>query len=78
MKDKIFTLCIVLFLVAGLYFSVTIFKDIRSLNQRLDRQNVEYQLVIEDDSIIIFDKNRYVGKVKVEGQLDSLLIEDNQ
>ena len=78
MKDKIFTLCIVLFLVAGLYFSVKTTSTLQSINQRLDRQNIEYQMVVEDDSIIIFDKNRFVGKVKIQGQLDSLILEDNQ
>ena len=78
MKDKIFTLCIVLFLVAGLYFSLQTNKTLQSINQRLDRQNMEYQMVVEDDSIIIFDKNRFVGKVKIQGQLNNLIIEDNQ
>jgi hypothetical protein len=78
MKDKLITLCIVLFLVAGLYFSVKTTSTLQSINQRLDRQNMEYQIVLEDDSIIVFDKNRFVGKVKCQGQLNSLMIEDNR
>lgn len=77
MKDKIFTICIALFLLLGLYFSVKNTAEIKSIKERMDRQDVEYQLIIEDDSLIIFDKDRFVGKVKCQGQLDSLLIEDN-
>jgi hypothetical protein len=77
MKDKMLTGLILLFVITGLYFSLKITKDLNAVNERIDRQNMEYQLIIDDDSIIIFDKERPVGKVKCQGQLDSLLVEDN-
>ena len=79
MKDKIFTLLIAAFLLVGLYFSITLNDNLISLRDRVDRQNVEYQFVISDkDSITVFDKERFVGVVKLQGQLDSLIIKDNQ
>jgi hypothetical protein len=40
----------------------------------------EYQLVIEDDSIIISDFGRPVGKLHLRqiGELETILIEDNE
>ena len=38
----------------------------------------EYQFTITDDSISIQDFDRYVGTVKLEGQLEQLLIKDNE
>ncbi len=40
----------------------------------------EYQLVIEDDSIIISDFGRPVGKLHLKqiGQLETILIKDNE
>jgi len=77
MKDKILTGLIFLFVLIGLYFSLKITKDLNAVSERIDRQNMEYQLVIDHDSIILFDKNRPVGKVKLEGDLEVLLMEDN-
>jgi hypothetical protein len=77
MKDKILTGLIFLFVLIGLYLSLKITKDLNAVNDRINRQNTEYQLVIDHDSIILFDKNRPVGKVKLEGELATLLIEDN-
>lgn len=48
-----------------------------NISRRVDRMNYEYQLVIENDSIMIFDKTRPVGKVKLEGDLETLLVQDN-
>jgi hypothetical protein len=77
MKDKILTGLIFLFVLIGLYFSLKITRDLNAVNDRINRQNTEYQLVIDHDSIILFDKNRPVGKVKLEGDLEVLLMEDN-
>jgi hypothetical protein len=52
--------------------------DLNALRERVDRNNYEYQIVIEDNNtIIVFDKERHVGTVKLEGALDSLLTADN-
>lgn len=77
MKDNIFSILIVLLLLVGLYVSLRTVREMNNISNRVDRMNYEYQLVIDDDSIIVFDKNRPVGKVKMEGQLEVLLMEDN-
>lgn len=38
----------------------------------------EYQLDVNWDSITVYDGAKTIGTVKLEGQLDSLLIEDNR
>jgi len=40
--------------------------------------NSEYQFVVNDSMITVYDNNRIVGTVKIEGQLDSLIMLDNQ
>lgn len=77
MKDKIFSLLIVLLLLVGLYISLNMVREMNNISRRVDRMNYEYQLVIENDSIMIFDKTRPVGKVKLEGDLETLLVQDN-
>lgn len=77
MKDKIFSLLIVLLLLVGLFVSLNMVREMNNISRRVDRMNYEYQLVIENDSIMVFDKNRPVGKVKMEGALQILLMEDN-
>lgn len=37
-----------------------------------------YQIDIIDDSLRVYDADRVVGTVKIQGQLDSLIIDDNQ
>lgn len=38
----------------------------------------EYQLDVNWDSITVYDGPKVIGTVKMEGQLDSLIIEDNR
>lgn len=38
----------------------------------------EYQFTITDDSISVHDFDRYVGTVKIEGQLKQLINKDNE
>lgn len=38
----------------------------------------EYQMIVTDDSVQVFDNERVVGTIKLEGQLDSLITLDNQ
>jgi hypothetical protein len=42
-----------------------------------ERTNCEYQFVVIDRNIKVFDGNRVVGTVPIEGQLDSLINADN-
>lgn len=71
-------------LLTGIFFSVCMYLSFKSvqtlqaLNNRLDRANVEYQFVVTDSMITVYDANRVVGTVKLEGQLDSLITSDNQ
>lgn len=45
-------------------------KDVKSMH--------EYQMDVNWDSITIYDGDKTIGTVKMEGQLDSLIINDNQ
>jgi len=38
----------------------------------------EYQLDVNWDSITVYDGLKTIGTVKLEGQLDSLILEDNR
>ena len=38
----------------------------------------EYQMIVTDDSVTVYDVNRMVGTIKLEGQVDSLINLDNQ
>lgn len=38
----------------------------------------EYQMIVTDDSVTVYDFDRTVGTIKLEGQLDSLITFDNQ
>jgi hypothetical protein len=38
----------------------------------------EYQFIVTDDSVTVYDYERIVGTIKLEGQLDSLITLDNQ
>ena len=60
------------------YMLFRTFGELKAINDRLDRANVEYQFVVTDSTITVWDDNRWVGTVKLEGQLDSLIISDNQ
>lgn len=43
-----------------------------------ETNSAEYQFTITDDSISVYDFDRHVGTVKIEGQLEQLLIKDNE
>jgi len=48
------------------------------ISQTYDIDPCEYQFIAEDDSIIVTDFGRYVGKIKIEGELLDLINMDNQ
>lgn len=76
---KQFTL--ILGAIVLLLLSYVLFRSIQtldSINSRLNRANAEYQFVLSQDSITVFDNNRFVGTVRLEGQLDSLMVADNE
>lgn len=76
---KQFTLIIgVIVLLLVSYVSLRSIQTLDSINNRLNRANAEYQFVLSQDSITVFDNNRLVGTVRLEGQLDSLMVADNE
>lgn len=46
--------------------------------ERLNRMSVEYQIVVIDSVISVYDNNRFIGEVQLEGELESLINNDNQ
>lgn len=77
MKNSIILIVIVLLILNFLQFFVTSNK-IESINDRLNRANVEYQFVVTDSMMTVYDDNLVVGTVKLQGQLDSLLVDYNE
>lgn len=46
---------------------------------RCEHPNREYSFDVTDDSIFVYtEDDKFVGGVKLQGQLDSLIIEDNR
>lgn len=77
-RYNLYAIAVGLLIIIGTLVSIYIVNRVDGIDDRLNRANSEYQMVIEDDSLILFDGDRLVGKVKLQGQLDSLIIEDNQ
>jgi len=65
-------------LLCSLYLSFKSIETLESVNDRLDRANVEYQFVVTDRTITVWDDNRLVGTVKLQGELYKLIIADNE
>lgn len=80
-KDLLYPICLgvtAVITICCLYICCKAVDALDSINSRVDRANVEYQFVVTDSTITVWDKNRYVGDVKLEGQLDSLITADNE
>jgi hypothetical protein len=41
-------------------------------------QNEEYQFVVTDDSVSVTDYDRHVGTIKLDGELEKLINNDNK
>jgi hypothetical protein len=78
MKEKEIKIAIIVSTILSLIISCVAFNMIKNVNERIDRASYEYQLIVEDDSVKIFEGNRYVGTASLEGQLGDLIIADNQ
>jgi hypothetical protein len=65
-------------LLTSIYLSFRSINTLESINARIDRDDVEYQFVVTDSTITVWDDNRFVGTVKLQGELDSLIIADNE
>jgi hypothetical protein len=44
----------------------------------IEVDETEYQFYVTDDSISVYDYDRYIGTVKLEGQLKELIEKDNE
>lgn len=84
MKKAYLFLTIATVLVAVVLLFLSSYEDTISPEQKRANDYVpdpsEYQLVIEDDSIIISDFGRPVGKLHLKqiGELETILIKDNE
>lgn len=68
-----FVLCLGL-LVA----SIQTLNKVEERIERMNRMSVEYQIVITDTTVSVYDDNRFVGEVRLEGELKHLINNDNQ
>ena len=78
MKEKETQIAIIVSAILSLGISFLALNTARGINERMDRANYEYQLVIEDNSVKVFDGSRYVGTASLEGQLKDILVADNE
>ena len=77
-RNIIFTICIVSFLLVGLCFSLKLATPARPI-VHCNHPNRAYAFDVIDDSIAVYtEDDKLVGIVKIEGQLDSLIIADNE
>ena len=60
-------------------FSVALFIYSIDMHEKQKPYNpCEYQFIVTDDSVTVYDYGRVVGTIKSDGSLDSLIILDNQ
>lgn len=78
MKENVFKISSLFLISISMLLSLIAFNKITATDQRINRMNYEYQLVVEDNIVKIFDGNRYVGKALLQGELNELIISDNQ
>jgi len=79
-KETALNIAIIVILLTGLVVSFMYSFEQRRKVKELQRikDTAEYQFIITDDSITVYDYGRTVGTIKLDGSLDSLMIEDNQ
>lgn len=49
----------------------------KGIDDRLNRMAVEYQFVVTDSTMTVYDGSRVVGDVRIEGELNNLINADN-
>lgn len=64
--------------VSLLFTSIKTLDKVDERIERLNRMSVEYQIVVIDSVVSVYDNNRFVGEVYLEGELESLINNDNQ
>lgn len=68
-----FALCLGL-----LFTSIQTLNKVEERIERLNRMSVEYQIVVIDSVVSVYDNNRFVGEVHLEGELKHLINNDNK
>ncbi len=59
--------------------SVTMFAYSFNVHKKQKKYDpCEYQFIVFDDSVTVYDYGRVVGTIKSDGSLDSLIISDNE
>lgn len=71
---KLFTIYGLLVIV----FVLSLFLYSKQQSTCSSHPDTQFQFEIVDDSMIVHNNGTYVGTVKVQGQLDSLLVDYNQ
>ncbi len=79
LQEDIVTLSVLSFF-GGVIVTLAISNSIYAQNEleRAESDPCEYQFTVTDDSISVQDFDRYVGTVKIEGQLEKLINDDNE
>lgn len=77
LKDILMLVFVTLSIYVGTVALIALI-EINKLRSRIDRQPVEYQFVVTDSMMTVFNGDQVVGTVKIQGQLDSLLVDYNQ
>lgn len=67
-----------LFTIYGLLVIVFVLSLLLYSKHYCYHPDTQFQFEIVDDSMIVHNNGTYVGTVKVQGQLDSLLVDYNQ
>lgn len=49
----------------------------KGIDDRLTRMDVEYQFIVTDTTMTVYDNSRVVGSVPIEGHLNNLINADN-
>ena len=78
-RNDVIALAVLSFL-GGVILTWAISDSINAQNEleRAESDPSEYQFTVTDDSISVQDFDRYVGTVKIEGQLEKLINDDNE
>lgn len=66
-----------LFLTVNGYLCYESISTLKSVEDHTNRLNTEYQMVVTDSTITVYDASRIVGTVKLEGELNDLIASDN-
>jgi hypothetical protein len=78
-KDNIFTAFLVLAILVGLYFSFKLVKPTPRPVINCNHPNRAYAFDVVDDSVYIYtEDDKFIATIKLDGQLDSFIVADNE